>query len=189
MELTLEALGLDEDKLQQMVVDRLCDKLLHGWCIDEDGNAMETDSGIYRKLTAAVQTIIDESVKRLADKHVLPKMGEHIDGMILQETNRWGETKGAPLTVTEYLLSRAEAYMTEQVNYDGKPKGSDGYSWSAKGTRLEHMIHQHMQYQIEHPIKEALLAANGTLAKAIQEAVAIKLNEIVKALKVDVRVP
>lgn len=186
-EITLESLGLSQDTLAQKLVDRIAENLLTNLGYDEDGSEWRGDSPFAKKLDKLVKDRLDQIVNEMAEKHVLPKVNELVENMVLQETNKWGEKRGKPVTFKEYLVQRAEAWMVEQVNYDGKPKGSYSYSWTAASTRVGHMIHKHLHYEIERAMKEAMASANSAIAKGLYEAVRIQINAVAAKLKVEVK--
>jgi hypothetical protein len=185
MEITLEALGFTKDELQERVIERLCRQIMSGVSLDEDGEEWETDSTFARKLNERVKEQVDASINAIAEKHILPNVAQFIEGLALQETNKWGEKKGAQVTFVEYLIQRAEHYMNEQVDFQGRAKGQDSYSWKGTQTRLTHLVHEHLHYSIETAMKQALNIANGAITKGIQETVRIKLDEVAKALKLE----
>lgn len=114
-------------------------------------------------------------------------MNDIVENMVLTETNRWGEKTGKSVTFKEYLVQRAEAYMQEEVNYEGKPRGTDSFSWSARSTRVAYMIHKHLHYEIEAAMKTALANVNSAVTKGLHEATKIAINEVTSKLKVDVK--
>lgn len=174
-EITLESLGLTRDDICDRVVDRLCGEL---------GSYEDFEGQVQGKVREAV----DAAVSKMADEHILPNVHQYLENLCLQETNRWGEAKGKPVTFIEYLVQRAEAWMTEKVDYQGKAKTErDSYSWRENGTRVEFMIHEHLQYSISTAMKQALADANKTIVGGLQEAVKVKLNEIARKLKVEVK--
>jgi hypothetical protein len=183
MELDLEALGFTREELQARVVDRCCSQVLSGITYDEEGEEIDTDSAFAQKLNEKIREHIDSAVTTMCDRHVLPLITGHIEGLVLQETNKWGEKVGAPVTFIEYLVKRAENYMTEKVTYDGKPP--DGYS-KATQTRITQMIDHHLHYHIATAMQQALTTANSAIVEGIQETVRLKLSEFAAALKVTV---
>lgn len=191
MELTIEQLGFTKEELQERVVARICAQLLEATGYNPESDREFTAESVFRRaLDAQVQEKIDATISALAEKHVLPNVASYIENLTLQETNKWGERRGTPVTFVEYLVQRAEAYMLEEVDWDGKTKSDrDSYSWKKQGTRITHLIHQHLHFHIELAMKEALKVANGALAKGIQETVEAKLAEIVGGIKAKVEMP
>lgn len=182
--ITLESLGFSQKELQERVVEKLCEQVLRSVGYDEDGDEIDVDSKLSQTIEKRVKAHIDATINGLAEKHVLPNVATYIENLTLQATNKWGERRGEKVTFIEYLTQRAEAYMQEEVNYEGKPKGTDSYSWHGTQTRLTHMVNQHLHYSIETAMKNALQIANSAIAKGIEETVKIKLGEMTASLKV-----
>ena len=180
----LAALGIKAEELQDRVIERICEKVLSGVTYDEDGEVDHVDSSFKRKLDARITQHIDGAITALADKHVAPGISALIEGMCLQQTNQWGEKRGQSVTFIEYLTKRAEAYFLEDVDYNGKPKGSDGYNWNKYSTRGAWMINQHIAHSIETAMKAALASANSQIAGGIEQAIKHELAEILAKVKV-----
>lgn len=179
----LKELGFTKEELQQRVIDQIVSQVLAGATYDEDGNEIETKSRFARELDSKIQKHIEETIDKVAKKHILPNVKDYVEKLTLQETTKWGEKRGAKLTFIEYLVSRAEAWITEEVNHNGKSKDQESYSWRGCQTRIAHMIHEHLQYNIERAMKEALSNANASIAKGLQETVKIKLAEVLANLE------
>ena len=184
--LSIEDLGLSPEELADRVVERCVERLLSSVGLDEDGETHERPSALKQRLDERVRVRLDEAVVAIAGKNVLPHIPEYVENLCLQETNRWGEKTGQPVTFTEYLVQRAEAYLTEQVDFSGKAKGQDSYSWKGTQTRLTHIVHQHLHYSIETAMKQAVAEANKVIGVGLQEAVRLKLQEVVEKLQVNV---
>lgn len=186
--LTLEALGLSQESLADRLVDRLAEGLLSSLDYDEDGHSFRGESPFATKLNRMVKDRLGALVLDLGEKHVLPKVNEMVEGLVLQETNRWGEKVGQPVTFIEYLTQRADAWMREEVDYGGKAKAEgDSYSWRKAGTRVSWVIDRHLQHSIETAMKGAVASANQSIIGGLQETVKIKLAEVAAALKVEVK--
>jgi hypothetical protein len=180
-EINLEALGITKDDL----IDRLIQKMT------DDLYAQDYwDDLLSTRINKAVKEKVDAAVVAVGDATIGPRVEEIVDSLCLQETNKWGEKVGQSLTFKEYLISRAEAYMTEKVNGSGESQSEsrDSYNWRGTQTRITAMIHKHLHYHIETAMKEALQTANSALAKGIQDAVEMKLKEITGAIKASVTV-
>jgi hypothetical protein len=187
MNLDIEALGFTKEELRQRVIDTIASNLLNELVSEPGGEEDYKQTKLAKQLKAAVMQRTDEAVAALADKYVIPNATQYLENLCLQETNKWGEKTQKKLTFIEYLVKRAEAYLTEEVSYDGKVKGQDGYQWRASGTRISYLIHSHLQYSIETAMKAALSDANKTIVGGLEQAVKIKLAEIAAQLKVDVK--
>jgi hypothetical protein len=189
MNVTLESLGISKESVEQKLIEHLAQELLTEIQYDHDDDSeYRARSSLAKKLDAMVKQHIDTTINALAQKHVLPNVTSYIENLTLQTTNQWGEKKGAPVTFIEYLTQRAEDYMQEKVNYDGKTKAdSGGYSWSGTQTRITYMVNQHLHYSIETAMKNALQLATSGIATGLQETVKVKLAEVSQKLKVEVK--
>jgi hypothetical protein len=186
MEFTCEQIGLTPDELQERVVAGLVDRILRF-----DGHALERDedyvhSTVMSEANARVIDAINAKVDEVAAATILPRVDEMIAGHCLQETNKWGDKVGKPLTFTEYLVHRAESYLTETVNHDGKTREQDNYNWKGSSTRVVHLIDKHLQYSISTAMQKALATANSKIIEGIEKAVKIKLSELEVTLKTTV---
>jgi len=189
MELNLEALGFTKEELQERVLDRLVQQLLTEKGFDPYSEEETTVASTFRtQLDARIKQTINETINAIAEREVLPNVAGYIENLSLQQTTQWGEKRGEPITFTQYLIQRAQAYMMEEVDYEGRNKDEARGSWyGTKQTRIAHLIHKHLHYQIETAMKEALNVATGTIAKGIHETARIKLNEIAASMKVEVK--
>jgi hypothetical protein len=194
---TLAALGISKDDVVEKIVDRAAHLALYGYSQDEGG---EDEPGEARKLRRLVsrQSLdeklrkhitqqVDEHVTKLANEHVLPRVVEMIETLTLQRTNEWGEKRGTPVTFVEYLVQRADSYMREEVNYEGKAKIENGqhtYNWSKSSTRVAHMIDKHLHYSIERAMAEALKKFSGTMKDGLEGALKAALETVVQNAKV-----
>lgn len=176
--LTLAQLGLTEETLADRLVDKLAKAMLESLQYDEESGEWYGESAFAKRLSARVADQLNSVVDTLAEKHILPRVAEMVETLTLQETNKWGEKLGKPLTFVEYLTQRADAWMREDVDYQGKTKGQDSFSWKKSGTRVEYMIDKHLQYQISDAMTKAVSAANKSIVEGLQSAVNIKLGEI-----------
>ncbi len=187
MSLTLESLGFSKEELQERVVDQLCASILSGKQYDEDGAEYYEDSQFKKKLEERLKAHMDATINAIAEKHLLPNITTYIENLCLQETNKWGEKTGQKLTFIEYLVARADAYIREDVNYQGKSKSEgDSYNWSKNTTRIAYLINSHLQYAIDRMTKEALVNANKSIVGGIEQAVKIQLEQVLGKLKVGV---
>lgn len=190
MEITLEALGITQDKLVELVVERLVENATAYIIPGEDGEPVEKTSRLWDALTKRVQHAIDTRIAALAEKNVIPHVTNIMENLVLQTTNKWGEKVGKPVTFIEYMTQRAEAYLTEPVNFEGKSKSEDGYGygWKQAQTRISHLIHQHLHYSIETAMKNALGTTTSAIREGLLSTAKIKLEEFAKSMNVRVEV-
>jgi hypothetical protein len=173
-------LGISESELRKQVIASVVERVYDA-LFDEDSDFTQDVQREIGKRTSA-------EIEKKVDKLVLPMVKTKLDGLIIPETNRYGEPKGKSMTFIEFATQKAEQYMTEEVNYEGKPRGSDSYSWRGTQTRIAHMVHQHLHYTIETAMKQSLKEANSRIVEGIEKTVKLKLTEIAEKLKVDVKV-
>ena len=182
----IKDLGFTKAELQDRIVNKAVETLLTGVGWDEDGDEGKVDSALKKKLDKEVRERIDAAVENLAAKHILPGVTKYIENLCLEETNKWGEKKGTKLTFIEYLVARADFWMREEVNFQGKTREQDSYSWQASGTRIARMVHEHLHYSIESAMKKALENANSSIKGGLEAAVKVALENAQNALKINV---
>lgn len=187
MEITLESLGLTKKALQDRIIELAVERLLTGVTYDEDGNIDFIDSKYHEKMKNLIKDRINETITIFAEKHVLPKVNEYIENIALQQTNQWGEKKGTSVTFIEYLIQRANEYMVEEVNSDGRSKDecknrNDSF-YSTKQTRVAFMIDKYLYITIQNAMQEALKNANTSIVNGIEATVKLQLEEISKSMK------
>lgn len=182
--MNLRELGFTQEELQKRVIDQLCDEMMAGEC-----EWVDFDS--FRKnLNTRIKDGIDSSIERLAEEHVLPNVSKQIEEACLQQTDRWGKATGESVTFIEYLVQRAEEYLTEKVDVLGHSKAESerSYEWNGKQSRVTNLVDRYLHHSIEKAMKEAIEVANNIIAKDIEEAMKLKLAEVVKSLKVSATV-
>lgn len=186
--ITFEALGITKEELTEKLIDRLVEDFKTEIVWDEDGRAHGRASDISKKITQKIAEQIQASVQRLGDTHVVPRMNELIEGLVIQRTNEWGEKTGAPVSFIEYLIKCAENYMVDPVDSSGKTKEeAGGYSWRKSTTRITHLVNSHLKYSIETAMKQALANANSQIVGGLEAAVKHALGEVQKKLSVSVK--
>lgn len=188
MELNIEALGFSKDELFKRVVDVVVDRYLSDYATNDDGDTVKRTTKFERELSSAVKDRVDEAIAKIAEKHILPNAEQYVENICLQKTNEWGDKIGEALSFRQYLVKRAEEYLTEKVNYEGKGKNEDrGYSsWKGCQTRITHLVEKHLYISIENAMKDALKITNSAISVGIAETCKIKLQEIMNQLKITV---
>ncbi len=170
-------LGLTPEGLREQVIERAAEKLRES-----------IDTGDYGHLDRVVKEATDKAVSRYIEKTVIPMIEKQIEEITFQATNEWGEKRDVKkLTFREYLVQRANQWLREEVNYEGKPRGTDSFGWKGYQTRVAHMIHQHLHYTIETAMKDMVKNANAVIVGGIEQTVKLKLAEIQTALTVSAK--
>ncbi len=184
----LATLGIDQEKLQALIVKEVAERVLATAGYNEDGNESYRTSRFGKALEKLVADTIDSKIQEMAEAHLLPRVGEYIEGVMLQQTTKWGERVGQPMTFLEYLTQRAEQYLVEQVDYQGKSKAEQGgYSFTGIQNRITYMVNAHLHRAIETMMKDALTLTNTALAEGIEATVKAKLKEITESIKIGVK--
>lgn len=183
---TLEALGFSKEEVFQRVVDTIVRDLTKQSYSDEDGDhSYYGESEFSEGIRKAALERIDAEVAKTASEFVEPRIGDILTNLTFQKTNGWGEAKTEPLTLREFLVERASAYMTEEVDSDGKTrKESSSSFWSKKGTRAAHMVDKYLHYHIDEQMKKAFGDLNSQVAKGLNAAVCDSISGILAKLKV-----
>ena len=185
--LSLPELGITKEELQERVVEKIAEQLLGDKDFDEDGCASISKSTFHKALEKRIADHVEVAIMKIADAHILPNVSRYIDELCLQETNKWGEKKGVPLSFIEYLVQRAESYLREEVSYEGKTKVENGsYCFTGAQTRITYLVHEHLKYTIESAMKDAVKNVNGVISGALAETCKIQLANIASSLKVNV---
>lgn len=189
MDINLESLGITKEELQKRVVNRLCDDIGTQHFRDEDGEPYSI--GISEGMNNLIKEHIDSSVLAIANEHVLPLIRERIETLVIQETTKWGEKVGEELTFIEYMVSRADHYLKEPIDYNGRSEAEARArrdTWhGGSTTRIVSLVDRHFEYAIKTSMEQAVKDANKSIVAGIQETAKIKLAEIAKALKVTVK--
>lgn len=194
MSLTLQDLGLSQDELVDRVVNATATALLTSTVLrvaddDEDEDTTyQVASPLKKQLDAEIQRRVDTAVAALLAQHIEPLVASKLETLLLVPTNQWGERKGEPETFLEYATRRADAYLTEKVNHDGKSQSeANGYSWSASTTRVVHLANQYLKFEIERAMKAALADVNSRIAGGISAAVTQAMTDVQQRLKIEVK--
>jgi len=160
-------LGMTQEEMAERVIDRIAEKAMRtcGILYDpDDEESTEVDTRLAQRLDAAINARIDADVKVAAAKVFMPA----VETRVFQTTNMWGESTGDVATFTEHIIAKANAYMAEKVDKNGKAKKKgDSYQWIGIRTRLEDAIHR----LLHDPLKEAMSIVVKTNAAAFLESV------------------
>jgi len=178
-------LGVTQEELRKLVVERAADKLLEE--LDDVGGLGD---GIDKRVKDAITAHIDPIIQKIGFDTVAPRVEALIEGLTFQKTSAYGEPKAPAQTWRELLIERAEGWLAEPVDNDGKSKSeSRGYSseFRQRSTRIAYLVDKHLQFHIDAAMKAALLDANKKLAQGILDAVRLGLNTAAAGIKIEVK--
>jgi hypothetical protein len=144
-----------------------------------------------KEANALIEAAIKTSVEKIGKEHIYPMADKLITEHIFQKTTTWGEKKGEPLTFVEYLVKRAEEYLSEDVNEKGLAyRDSAGYNqrdWKSAGPRLVTLVDQTLTKKMRESMNAAAEKINVTLAERLAETAKKELQRIARMLEVEVK--
>ena len=185
----LEALGITAEELTNRIVDQAVESLLNASGYDPE-NDMEVryESRFKKEIEKKILSAVDKKISDLAEKHLVPRVGEMIEQADMRETNRYGEPKSPPMSFKEFIAYRAESYMSEDVNYNGLSKAESGsdYNWKSSGPRLMVLMRVYIRETLESAAKGAVNDVNKVIASNIEKAAKDAIAATVANLKVAV---
>lgn len=178
-------LGITPEEMRELIIERAADKIAAQALGDDYDQDIETR--VERKVRGAMDAAVAFAIDKAIAAHVDPFISGELEKIVFQRTNEWGEKKGEPQSFREYIIARADAYLTEPVSYEGKSKSeAGGFSWAKSTTRVAFMVDKHLQFHIESAMRAALADANSKIAGGLNEAVKHALAEASAKLKVAV---
>ena len=185
---TLEALGVSTEDLTGRIVDQAVNALLYSNGFNPETEEEVTyESKFKREIENKIQKTVDAKIAAIAAQHILPRVGELIEAANMVQTNKWGEAKSAPMSFKEYIAHRADAYMCEEVDINGKSKGEgDSYSWRSCGPRLSVLMRSYIKDSMETAAKSAVNDINKVIAKNIEKAAKDAIAATAANIKVSV---
>lgn len=190
--MNIEELGITKEELTNRLVDKLADELLTTrFSEDNDGEDGPRPSPFAEKLRELIKDRINAKVAEIAERRVLPLLNQRIDDLVMQETNQWGEKKGSAIPFVEYVALRAEAYLNEEVDTNGRTCAEcrhQGTGFYGRGNkRISYLVNDHLHREIDCAMKESVKLAQAGLTDALVLCARHKLAEIADKLKVEVR--
>lgn len=190
---TLEALGINADELANRVVDQAVDALLYSTGFNPETEEEVTyESNFKRAIEKKIQGVVDQKISEIAEAHIMPRVGEMIEKADMRKTNMYGEPQTPSLTFKEYMAYRAENYMTEDVDFQGRSKadleakGESTYNWRKSGPRLTVLMKMHIADSMDKAAKAAVNDVNTAIAKSIEKAAKEAIASAASAIKVSV---
>lgn len=178
-------LGLDREKLTELAVEQIVDSVMstreYG-----DGETYECGSTFQREIESRVVKVVDTKLELICAEQVVPYVNRMIDEAILQETTKYGETLGRPVTFKEYIAKRADEYLKEPVDWQGNAKRErkDPYGWKSDQTRIVHLVGKKLQDIMENGMKDAIKQLVASLNESLDEQVKREMAAISSKVKV-----
>jgi hypothetical protein len=86
------AVLINPEDLAERIVDQAVESLLNYTGFNEDGERVGSYETRFRKdIEAKVQKTVDANIAALAEQHIVPRVGEMIEGANMRKTNQYGE--------------------------------------------------------------------------------------------------
>ena len=113
--IALKTLGLNKQELQDRLIDALVERVLTG-------------DRLPTKMRGAIWAAIDAKVDALMETHIVPAVEDMLAGVLIKETNKFGEPIGTTNTLREYITKRAEEWLKVPIDRYGQAREytSDG---------------------------------------------------------------
>lgn len=197
--ITLEALGLDTEKLTALVVAEAVEQLLNAKDPGPKGDGLLAEGHLYPYEDFATRIIelakqrADERVDELGATHIVPRVDEFIATLVLAQTNKWGEKQGKPMTIVEFLVARCDAYMREDVDSDGNSEADcrrTGRSWghaNYRQPRMTQMIDKYMKTHMQEAVRQILDSGGAHLKENIEKTFKSALASVVQDFQVTIK--
>lgn len=182
---TLALLGLSKEELQSRVVDQICERVLSTVGMDDEGGKHSYPSQVRVRLQAAAKKQIDDALNDFASKFIVPGISKHLETLVLQPTSQYGEKKGEPQTFTEYLTKRADEWLGEKVDVNGKTRKEDSYSWKEHSTRAVWIIDQQLQKKLTDMMTGQIATTHAKLGEVMQDTIKDVFTRTFSNLKVE----
>jgi hypothetical protein len=186
MSSVLNEFGFTKQEIEEKVVSKIADDLMSEYVYDPETGVDAKDTHLAIKFHEIIRKHVERQLNKLAEEYIVPNVRTLIESVCLQATNQWGEKIGEQKTFIEYLTESANNYLSQPVDYQGKPVERNRYNQNEQ-TRLVHLVNQHLHYSIESAMKDAVDQVKKSIGPALEQTCKIKLNEIVGKLKVEVK--
>lgn len=188
--LTCEDFGLTQEQMLERLIDTMADRLF-GEAIDRDLDDEEYQVSNRQQVITALNTRIkeeiDKQVNAIFDQHILGKIDELLTKLVIPQTNKYGEPKREPLTLIEYITEKSEAWLEEPVNWKGKSKKEEAYSWSKDTTRLMYAVNKNLEDVLNRVVNDGAKEVQGAFAEQVKNAVADAVTRLTLSVKTDVK--
>jgi len=179
----LEDIGLTQEKLQDRVVESISASILGRRAGTLDSDECFYTNKLETKVTKQIEQKISEKIDKIGNDLIEPSIESIIEKITYVPTNNWGEKKGEPFTLKEYLLQQTKEYLTQEVNAEGKTRGTSNYSWNSVGTRLSYIIKSHIGDEVKLEIKRLMQEAFDSLGVVLAESIQQHVKEIQNKIK------
>lgn len=190
MELTCEQLGITPDDIADRVATKIAERMLAEVVPDYDDEtgeqvASERETRFSQLVRKRVESKVGAAVDAVTQKVIGNCIEQRLEEMKFPQTNNYGEHKGEPLTIMEFIERRANTYLTERVDWQGR----SGYGANGTDrTRVTWMLENFLAERMKEGFENALKTANQQIVDGIAQTMKDKLAEVASKLKCEVKV-
>jgi len=184
MDIDLDFLGITKEELIEKIVSKAAIEFSGTKYYDEeDDEYYYYNNKIAKELNKVIEERIKKSVTKFCDKFIKPSIEKKIDETILEKTNQWGEKKGEKIGFKEYIIARAEKYLDERVDDQGRDS-RDSYNTRGTSRRIVYMVEDKLTTQIEEALKDGVKLINQSFKDGISATVKDKMEELTKDIQI-----
>jgi hypothetical protein len=175
MALTAEDIGLSQDEVQSRVVEAIADQIVTTASCDDEGNVHKRRASFVTRMENTVESVIRQRAEKLIDSQ-LEAVIDKILSSGFQPVDSYGEPKGEKTTLRDMIKKKAEAFLSERVDKNGKT--ADRYA-DPVGTRLDVAMQKHVDgvctATVQNELKTAVEAAKGKIGTMVAKVIVEKL--------------
>jgi len=89
----IEDLGLSKEALTTLIVDSAVEHIFSGSSLDLSNEDISVAAEIISEIEARTKTHIDNKIDAVAAEHLLPKIDERVENIVLQQTTEWARSE------------------------------------------------------------------------------------------------
>jgi hypothetical protein len=128
---------------REEILDRCAKQVLDAMGYDDEGDPESAIDSISRTVRRTVnetqEKVLTAAVERITREVLEPTYERVVRETLIQHTSTYGEKKGEPETLTEFISKKIEAYLAEEVNDEGftyYQMRNSGRSYNRSGDRI-----------------------------------------------------
>lgn len=167
-------MNIDTDELQKAVVDQAVANLVESLG-DPAGDIGETIRGEAGR-------IVKEKIKAAVDLEIRNIIDSGLETLLIPNTNAFGDCKGAPRTVREFIAKAVDDSLNSYVDSNGNVT-SDQWYRKPENMRVNQLIKQAIGPIVETEVRAAAEKMKTTINHYLGEFVKVHLAEAVKLLR------
>ena len=172
-------LGMDREELAERLVSRMLKT-------EYDEYDEEIRSSWERRLGKAATSALEEAVSEMAKESIEPAAQKMVRELVLQPSDRWGVNQGSPTSFEDYMAKMAREWMFEEVDKNGKPKGDQGYRFTAVGRRIDVLVRGVIKKEVDERMQVLADTISGQLEKKLHDQIGGRIAALVGEIKLEI---